>query len=122
MIPIFHVGKSLYKALSPILNGKVFSVRAEANTSVPYMVYFRTGRGDDERGDKDAGLANDTHVKVNIYTSTYSEGIKIAENVVTKLLNEENEGIDECTLTDAIEGSTEDGAVFVQSLEFLITI
>lgn len=126
---VFELGRPLASLLEPIIGrGKVHAVRASQNTALPYLVYRRVRLDESLRADKCDADGAGVAVEMDIYTATYPEGLRLAAEVY--------EALDACNyvseadptpfysteLLSTEEGVTEDGAIFVQSLDYALTL
>lgn len=124
---IHNIGRVVNALLSPIVSGKVYALRAEANTQLPFLAYRRVGlsRFDDLCKDVDQDQY-EIDIQISIYATSYPESAEIMRKVIAAMrdidLPRDIAGIivSDIDLIDGEEDCVDDGDIFVQTLIFKI--
>lgn len=120
------VGKAIKAILDPV-SRRVYALRAEANTPMPYIVYRRMGINQTEDVCKDAPA--DVHsmtMQIGVYASDYPTSVEVASKVIEAVSSADLDSpiagvsLSEIELVDGDEDWTDDGDACVQTLIFNI--
>ena len=118
----FEIGKEINRLLTVgnvlAVQGKVFPLVANVNTTFPFAVYRRIGYT--PRNNKDY-IGEIVTLEMNIATETYQQGVDIANSVATILQgNPQSSLIERIDLANVSEMYLQD--TFVQNLQFRIEL
>lgn len=115
------IGRYIYDALRNDIDN-IHHIVAPLETATPFVVYRRSGVKvwGDKCDDESVEIAT---VDISIVSTSYIEGIDIAEKVRHLIKGlEETEDVMTVELLNAVEDYADDGDLFIQELTFEIEI
>lgn len=110
------LGQTIYQALSQAVGPKkVYALRADSNTTLPFILFARTGYTADS--DSDHRHTELISYEIEVRSSSYTESVDLATEVLEVLHSlQGKENIETIALNDSDEDTEDLGAIYVQRL------